>query len=122
MHKSNELFLNILPKEQRNFPAAVGEFRCHSLHSAQILNQFDATAWVQRRICDQCRLDIFVGPGMLRRSKIFIVTGLKHAISSVGAASIPSGQKKQPTDPAAAGRNQRDFGDGTLDPRGLANH
>jgi hypothetical protein len=29
----------------------------------------------------------FVGSGMLRRSKIFIVTGLKHAISSVGAAS-----------------------------------
>src|SRR6516165_709037 len=28
----------------------------------------------------------FVGPGMLRRSKIFIVAGLKHAISSVGAA------------------------------------
>src|SRR6516162_10553465 len=29
----------------------------------------------------------FVGPGMLRRSKIFIVTGLKHAISFVGAVS-----------------------------------
>ena len=42
MHKSNELFLNILPKEQRNFPAAAGEFRCHSLHSAQILTQSDA--------------------------------------------------------------------------------
>ena len=28
-----------------------------------------------------------VGPGKLRRSKIFIVTGLKHATSSVGAAS-----------------------------------
>jgi len=27
-----------------------------SLHSAQILTQFDATAWLQRRICDQCRL------------------------------------------------------------------
>jgi hypothetical protein len=29
----------------------------------------------------------FVGPGMLRRSKIFIVTRLKHAVSSAGAAS-----------------------------------
>jgi hypothetical protein len=43
MHKSNELFLNILPKEQRNFPAAAGEFRCQSLHSAQILIEFNVT-------------------------------------------------------------------------------
>ena len=33
------------------------------------------------------RVWTLVGPGMLRRSKIFIVKGLKHAISSVGAAS-----------------------------------
>jgi len=43
MHKSNKLFLNFLPKEQRNFPAAAGEFRCHSLHSAQILIEFSVT-------------------------------------------------------------------------------
>src|SRR6516165_4435340 len=27
-----------------------------SLHSAQILTRFDATAWLQQRTCDQCRL------------------------------------------------------------------
>jgi hypothetical protein len=39
--------------------------------------------------CWQCpwSLDICKGPGTLRRSKIFMVTGLEHAISSVGAAS-----------------------------------
>jgi hypothetical protein len=35
----------------------------------------------------QRSLDICRGPSTLRRSKTFIVTGLKHAISSVGAAS-----------------------------------
>src|SRR6516165_9413540 len=30
-------------KEQRNCPAAAGEFRCQSLHSAQILTHFNAT-------------------------------------------------------------------------------
>jgi hypothetical protein len=35
---------------------------------------------------------------MLRRSKIFIVTGLKHAISSVGAASNRDPQVGKCTD------------------------
>jgi len=38
-----KLFLNFLPKEQRNLPAAAGEFRCHSLHSVQILIEFNVT-------------------------------------------------------------------------------
>jgi hypothetical protein len=58
MRKSKQaVFLTLLSKEQRNFPAAAGELRCQSLHSAQILSQFNATAWLQPRICDQCRLE-----------------------------------------------------------------
>jgi 2-methylcitrate dehydratase len=41
---------------KRNFSAAAGKFRCQSLHSSQTLTQFDATVWLQLRICDQCRL------------------------------------------------------------------
>jgi len=35
--------------------AAAGEFRRHSLHSAQILTQVNTAAWLRLRICDQSR-------------------------------------------------------------------
>src|SRR6516164_9487318 len=62
-----------------------GEFRCHSLHSAQILTQVNAAAWQRLRICDQCRLN------------------------PLGFIAFKMPLEKQPTD---LGRNQRDLGDG----------
>ena len=55
-----------------------------SLHSAKILTQFDATAWVQRRICDQCRLDPFDDAEIAFCTRAECLKGLSVSLALVG--------------------------------------